>query len=275
MAGDERLTIPVVAIFIVVQLFLSIMVILIRKQKVSTIVLHASALILFSIFYFLATFKNGVVPGMGMISLSEALFYSSSLIILDGLVYFMLSQFNAEDIYVDTILQQVNTDWLTSLNNYGSFVEQLANNFKHWQKTKEPLSMIALDIDHFKNLNDGFGHLTGKRVLAEASTVMEQVISSVPKAKSYRVGGDEINIVLPNCSLEEATCVAEKLKESLNKMTFTSVDGEELIVTISIGVAQTSLADYSPEDLYERADQMLYRSKARGRNNLTVQNNEF
>ncbi len=58
-------------------------------------------------------------------------------------------------------------------------------------------------------------------------------------------------------------------------MTFTSVDGEELIVTISIGVAQTSLADYSPEDLYERADQMLYRSKARGRNNLTVQNNEF
>lgn len=64
VAGDERLTIPVVAIFIVVQLFLSIMVILIRKQKVSTIVLHASALILFSIFYFLATFKNGVVPGM-------------------------------------------------------------------------------------------------------------------------------------------------------------------------------------------------------------------
>lgn len=123
--------------------------------------------------------------------------------------------------------------------------------------------MIALDIDHFKSLNDGYGHLTGNKVLSEVSATMATIINRVPRAKSYRVGGDEFNIVLPNCELHQAGEIAEKLKESLNNLTFTSVDGEELIVTLSMGVATASLNDVTPDSFYDQADQMLYHSKAR------------
>lgn len=263
VAGNERLTLPVILIFLAFQLLISILVTLQKHKKINVFVVHSVFLIIMCSFYFYATTRNGLTPGTTVMELSEALFYAGSLILLDWIVYFTLSQFDAEDLYVNTILQQANTDWLTSLNNHGSFVEQLARDFKQWQDSNEPLSMIALDIDHFKSLNDGYGHLTGNKVLSEVSATMATIINRVPRAKSYRVGGDEFNIVLPNRELHQAGEIAEKLKESLNNLTFTSVDGEELIVTLSMGVATASLNDVTPDSFYDQADQMLYHSKAR------------
>lgn len=105
VAGNERLTLPVILIFLAFQLLISILVTLQKHKKINVFVVHSVFLIIMCSFYFYATTRNGLTPGTTVMELSEALFYAGSLILLDWIVYFTLSQFDAEDLYVNTILQ--------------------------------------------------------------------------------------------------------------------------------------------------------------------------
>ncbi len=156
-------------------------------------------------------------------------------------------------------------DELTGLFNR-RFAFQLLNT--EWERSirfGNTLSVILLDIDHFKNLNDSFGHLTGDDVLRQVAKILQESIRRTDTAGRY--GGEEFLIILPKTSEEDAAKVAEKVRSSIADHDF----GEPDQVTVSGGVACTD-GDFAkrPADLIAASDSMLYRAKGQGRNQMLV-----
>lgn len=142
--------------------------------------------------------------------------------------------------------------------------------FKRAQKTalrKDwPLSMIVLDIDHFKNINDQYGHQFGDQVLKSVSQLIRKKVRDVDVL--CRWGGEEFLLLLENCDQQHAAKVAETLRESISQLQIRIKD-QMVSVTISAGVAEYQL-DESMDHLIERCDHAMYESKNKGRNRTTV-----
>jgi diguanylate cyclase (GGDEF)-like protein len=152
------------------------------------------------------------------------------------------------------------TDGLTKLHNSRSFYSQF-NRYKH------PLSLLLLDIDHFKHYNDTFGHLEGDKVLVRISQIIRSCLRKLDTA--YRYGGEEFTVILPETTCEEARNVAERIRNAVKVEKFDPDTEDDIIITISIGVTQ-----YSPEEelsaFIQRADKAMYSSKQNGRNKVTA-----
>ncbi len=160
-----------------------------------------------------------------------------------------------------TLEERVKLDPLTGAYNRAGVEESLASGFLEWKKHRKPLSVLLLDVDHFKNINDQYGHAVGDRVLQELSALVARNIRS----DDYfaRWGGEEFIIVSANTRRHRAQEMAEKLRRLIAAERF--VDGLE--VTVSIGVAQIHEGE-SLEGLFSRTDQALYRAKEEGRNRV-------
>ncbi len=155
------------------------------------------------------------------------------------------------------------TDPLTGLYNKGKFNEVLQKEIERAKRYKRPLSIIVFDIDHFKKINDTYGHKIGDDVLKSLAKIIK---SSVRKTDfAARWGGEEFVILLPETDLEGARKVAEKLREKVEKHKFPGVGK----VTISLGVAQLK-DNEDPNDFIVRADMALYKAKEGGRNRVEV-----
>ena len=124
-----------------------------------------------------------------------------------------------------------------------------------------------LDIDHFKNVNDTFGHLTGDIVLRKVAALLQDGMRT-ERDIVCRYGGEEVGILLPETDLKGAAALAERLRESIEKETFISVDNRKVPVTISIGAAQTNSEIKRGTDLVAAADSALYQAKETGRNRV-------
>jgi diguanylate cyclase (GGDEF)-like protein len=149
-------------------------------------------------------------------------------------------------------------DALTGLHNRRFFHETLAREVARAQRYQRRLSLIVLDLDDFKAINDRVGHLAGDAVLAEAA---ERLLSVVRTADfACRVGGDEFGVVLPESTIGEAELLAGRIARAINSRPITSAG----IVNLSAGVAELRPAD-RPTDLFERADEALYRAKELGK----------
>lgn len=158
-------------------------------------------------------------------------------------------------------------DALTGACNRGTFDRFLKERRRHALHTGTPLSLILLDVDHFKRVNDLRGHSVGDDVLKGLATLLETYVRDGDLVA--RVGGEEFAVVLPGASMLVAEDVAERIRESLADTTFESPQGL-FHVTVSCGVA---LLDHSGEEsersFYERADKALYTSKTGGRNRVS------
>lgn len=154
-------------------------------------------------------------------------------------------------------------DPLTLVANRGELETQLAvhltEHAKHNQR--EPFSVIFIDVDHFKSINDTFGHTVGDKVLIELSRLMQQEMYSGELVARY--GGEEFVILCPETDLDTAFSRAERLRNAISKMHVAEMNGRKL--TASLGVARCEAGD-SVESLLRRADEALYMSKNRGRN---------
>lgn len=156
------------------------------------------------------------------------------------------------------------TDALTGLHNRRHFDEVVDTEFKRWQRYAQPLSVMMLDIDHFKKFNDTHGHDQGDRVLQMVSRCLQETVRSFDFPCRY--GGEEYVAILPGLTEEAAWDMAERLRI---KIAETEVDG--LHVHISLGLATYPLVKVStPEMLIEAADSALYRAKESGRNRVVV-----
>jgi diguanylate cyclase len=168
---------------------------------------------------------------------------------------------------LETVRNESLMDPLTTLANRKYFDEALPRHIAEAVASTEPLSLMLTDIDHFKNFNDTFGHLTGDQVLRLVALSVKQNVKGQDIAARY--GGEEFAIVLPHTTLREAITVADHIRRSvMSKEMMKRSTGEHLgRVTISIGVATHRRGD-TVNSLIERADACLYAAKRNGRNRV-------
>lgn len=157
-------------------------------------------------------------------------------------------------------------DSLTGLLNHSSIQEALIRELARSERESEPLAVLMADLDHFKRINDTYGHSVGDCVISEVARRIGEA------ARRYdllaRVGGEEFLIILPGCNEATAAEIAERIRSAVGDVQIQSPAGP-LTATMSIGAAvwQPGHASH-PQRLWETADQALYRVKERGRNGI-------
>jgi diguanylate cyclase (GGDEF)-like protein len=157
---------------------------------------------------------------------------------------------------------QAMTDALTGLHNHRSFQERLEREIRFSDRTNTPVSLILLDLDHLKRINDTHGHRSGDAALRHVAGTMGRTVRDVDICARY--GGEEFVVILPQCSGDDAIEVAERLREAIAS-TPVPIIGQ---VTASIGVASYPSAAKNKEELVEMADRAMYLAKASGRNRV-------
>lgn len=163
------------------------------------------------------------------------------------------------------------TDGLTGLYNRRHFENNIEREFLRTKRYPSDLSLAMIDIDHFKEINDSFGHQFGDYVLKELSQI---ILASFRKTDMiYRYGGEELAVILTETALENAFIPLERLREKISKHDF-AYNGEQANVTVSIGIG-SSIADLKTQaDLVECADKALYQAKQDGRNKVIMYTHE-
>lgn len=159
------------------------------------------------------------------------------------------------------------TDRLTELNNRGYWEECLCNEFMRVQRTKQPASVIIFDIDHFKKVNDTYGHPAGDEVIRQTAKVLRDGIRDTDIAGRY--GGEEFVLILIDTKPDAAFILAERLREKIEALTVIYED-MQINYTISLGIAEALVDSDDYMKWLECADNALYTSKKSGRNQTTI-----
>jgi diguanylate cyclase (GGDEF)-like protein len=171
---------------------------------------------------------------------------------------------------VNEVFQQLSiTDELTRLHNHRFFQEHLPREIKRSERTQEPLSLVLIDIDDFKTLNDRFGHAVGDAVLRKVADVMHGAIREMDLLARY--GGEEFALLAANTTLDGCVVLAEKIRLAVSRTRFSVVDldgPKRIAITASFGVAQ-----YHGDEkaFFNDADRALYRAKAQGKDCVVAQ----
>jgi len=160
--------------------------------------------------------------------------------------------------------RQAITDGLTGIANRRSFSRTLAREFERAKRYKQPLSLILLDLDYLKVINDSFGHQVGDEAIKAVGSVLKQSSRSIDLAARY--GGEEFCLLLPNTKLAMAEQLAERLRHLINEL---HLEGPGHI-SVSIGIASYPLHADDSDTLFRKADEALYEAKQAGRNLVKV-----
>jgi two-component system cell cycle response regulator len=170
---------------------------------------------------------------------------------------------------VQMSIEAAITDALTGLHNRRYMETHLATLVEQAQARGKPLTVLVLDIDFFKAVNDTHGHDAGDDVLREFAVRLKKSIRGIDLA--CRLGGEEFVVVMPDTDMAVATMVAERLRRRIAADPFPIARGERKVeVTISIGLAALNGADDMAANVLKRADQALYRAKRDGRNRVVA-----
>jgi diguanylate cyclase (GGDEF)-like protein len=163
-------------------------------------------------------------------------------------------------------------DGLTGLYNHRLFKEKLEQEVSKRMRTGKPLSLIMLDIDHFKRFNDNFGHQEGDAILKELAGIIRRQCRHTTMDSCFRYGGEEFAVILPELELSIALKVADRMRKVVENHPFRIKEKNPgMTLTISLGVAGLSSRDeVRPEELLKKADEALYTSKRNGRNRVTA-----
>jgi diguanylate cyclase (GGDEF)-like protein len=159
-------------------------------------------------------------------------------------------------------------DALTGAHNRRHFLERLREELQRARRYGTTFSLLMIDVDYFKHVNDNHGHLTGDNVLVRLGELLRQSLRSTDLAARY--GGEEFCILAANTDLEGARAFAERFRELLAEQSFSGGGGSSFSVTCSVGVAAFAGEDISGDELIARADQALYQAKREGRNRVCV-----
>ena len=180
-------------------------------------------------------------------------------------IFKFMSRNNIEQAYHEELFKLAKVDGLTNVFNRRHFTASLENEVDRARRYERELSLLMIDIDHFKRVNDSLGHRAGDYVLKQLADIF--VSSSRRVDYVCRYGGEEFAIILPEVDIMGAYKFAHKLKDAVETHRFT-FEQHPLHITISIGVSDAMEGDQTAEDLIESADRRLYLAKERGRNRV-------
>lgn len=166
------------------------------------------------------------------------------------------------------LFRQASTDALTGLSNRRYFLAQAEQELRRARRFSREMSVMMIDIDHFKAINDAHGHATGDVIL---QGFVKRANESLRQSDSLgRLGGEEFAVLLPETSLAAAAEVAERMRQNVADRAFIAGNSTAVRGTVSIGVAQLDAQDGTVDDLLNRADEALYRAKNGGRNRVEI-----
>ncbi|MCH7910404.1 MAG: GGDEF domain-containing protein [Candidatus Hydrogenedentes bacterium] len=168
---------------------------------------------------------------------------------------------------LEKLQSDVEKDFLTELPNRRAFVARMNEFFERYKRFKNGFSLLVLDIDRFKLVNDEHGHVAGDRILKAVAAVLNQQRRSSDILARY--GGEEFAMLLPETTLAQAKILAEKIRNKIGRSKF-RYEKSSITITFSIGVGEVRAEDATPETLFERVDAALYRAKEGGRNRVEV-----
>ena len=212
--------------------------------------------------------KNGTL--LNYSTIKKAILKPGDKIILGRVILKYEQRDLAEQQFFDEIYRLATEDSLTSLNNKATITRILKEEIAGSVRDRRWVSVVLVDIDRFKSVNDIYGHLKGDQILQK---VAEEIRSSVRRRdKVGRFGGDEFLIVLPETEADGAVKIAERIRNRLESRVAQALELTEN-VTASLGVASKCATDADPEQLFEHADVALFRSKSLGRNRVELWKN--
>lgn len=176
--------------------------------------------------------------------------------------------------FAETV-KHATVDALTGLDNRRQLDKRLLQEVSFAHRSKRPLSVLMMDLDHFKSINDTHGHSVGDYVLKELAKIVRSVTRDYDIAGRY--GGEEFVLLMPDTPMDGARILAERLRERVDNTVisvgkFMSSKADTIKITLSIGIATYNGEDKNPADLYEESDIALYRAKQGGRNKVVLFN---
>jgi diguanylate cyclase (GGDEF)-like protein len=203
---------------------------------------------------FSLTYANSITNGIrNIIYLSFGV-----IILLTSVVVFML---------LKSRQKYLRKDYLTELCNKSYFERHIRTDVRVFRQTGKPLSLLMIDIDHFKTINDTLGHLTGDKVLKAVSEIILKLTRSNDLCARY--GGDEFVVSLHSADQNQAAVIADRIRAEVSRLEIFTQYNERVTITLSIGIAELKNG-MDAEDLLDHADQAMYRSKNAGKDRLTV-----
>lgn len=182
------------------------------------------------------------------------------------LTYFMMNYLKRSENLLQTMQEEARSDFLTGLHNSRAFESMFRQIKEQNSHRKIPYSLMVIDIDHFKKVNDTYGHPAGDAVLTQLADVLRESFRAGDLIA--RKGGEEFVVVVDYCGAEKIGMVAEKVRANVERHPFLLPDGTELRISISVGAA--SYPEVQSNHLFDQADQALYRAKELGRNRVCI-----
>ena len=188
--------------------------------------------------------------------------------LLVGIIYFLTWRLVIKlDETQNKLKMQASTDELTGLKNRRHIMKRLSEEFERATRLNDSLCIIIFDIDHFKRINDTYGHLCGDQVLKKVALQMSDNLRRYDSIG--RIGGEEFLVIMPEASIQDATVLAERLLQTVRSDQFG--DGTcSFAITVSAGIASLAAADKNVSSLIKRADSALYKAKENGRDRAEV-----
>ena len=180
-------------------------------------------------------------------------------------IFKFLSGTDVESLYHEEIYRMTIVDGLTQVHNKRYFFDALEREVVRARRHGRDLALLMFDIDHFKQVNDAYGHLAGDAVLKDLVRVVKERIRRDEVLARY--GGEEFGIILPETKLEGALALAENIRVRVAEARF-NFQGQLIPISISIGIAVLADGDRNASDLIQRADALLYQAKRGGRNRV-------
>ncbi|WP_226002474.1 diguanylate cyclase [Paenibacillus sp. BJ-4] len=239
---------------------LAISLIFIREKSL-TLGKWMSAVLVSAVVSLLATLYVASPPS------AEIIIIFTAIKMLGGLfTYFMMHHIKKTERAIHLLEEAANRDHLTGLYSPRAFDALFEEVFHISRATKQPFGLVMLDIDHFKKINDTYGHLNGDTVLSQLGILLNR--ESTRRAYPSRKGGEEFAILIGNCDSQTAASFAERIRKAVEKGPFQLNDGTIVPLTVSIGAG--SFPTIAADKLLEKVDDALYEAKRSGRNRVEL-----